>query len=276
MNINKIISNFLVFITRRLIEIFGIITLIFGILLFISLISYSPEDPNFIFPENTKIKNFLGYQGSYVSDIFFQSFGLISFLIPLTYFFTGLKIFKNKELFIFLENSFYIILYLLIGSLFFNSYYQSDIFSIYYINGNGGFIGNYLGNTFIKNAIIVNYNLSYYTFIFLIVSFFLLSINFKPKEFFLIIKKIVSKLFKKENQNYTNKNEIINEYIPQEEIKNLIQEDLPFIKSDSNKTFISKKFKLPNIELLKKPSKLEKNKLNKDEYNDPEFLGLNF
>ena len=118
MNINKIISNFLVFITRRLIEIFGLITLIFGILLFISLISYSPEDPNFIFPENTKIQNFLGYQGSYVSDIFFQSVGLISFLIPFTYISTGLKIFKNKELLIFLKNSFYTILYLLIGSFF--------------------------------------------------------------------------------------------------------------------------------------------------------------
>ncbi len=272
MNINKIISNFLVFVARRLIEIFGLITLIFGILLFIALISYSPEDPNFIFPENTKIQNFLGYQGSYVSDIFFQSVGLISFLIPFTYISTGLKIFKNKELLIFLENSFYTILYLLIGSFFFNFYYQTDIFSIFYINGNGGFIGNYLGNSFIKNAIIINYDLSYYAFLFLIVSFFLLSINFKPQEFFLMTKKIVSKLFKKENQNYTNKSEVINEYIPQEEIKNLIQEDLPFIKSDSNKTFTSNKFKLPNIELLKKPSRSEKDKLNKDEYNDPKFL----
>ncbi len=73
MNINKIISNFLVFVTRRLIEIFGLITLIFGVLLFISLISYSPEDPNFIFPENTKINNILGSKGSFTSDIFYQS-----------------------------------------------------------------------------------------------------------------------------------------------------------------------------------------------------------
>ena len=37
--------------------------------------------------------------------------------------------------------------------------------------------------------------------------------------------------FGNRSKNYTNKNEIINEYIPQEEIKNLIQDDLPFIKS---------------------------------------------
>ena len=33
---------------------------------------------------------------------------------------------------------------------------------------------------------------------------------------------------KKMKKSYTDKSEIINEYIPQEEIKNLIQEDLPF------------------------------------------------
>ena len=36
-------------------------------------------------------------------------------------------------------------------------------------------------------------------------------------------------------KNYTDKSEIINEYIPQDEIKNLIQEDLPFIKSENNR-----------------------------------------
>ena len=48
----------------------------------------------------------------------------------------------------------------------------------------------------------------------------------------------------KDNKNYTDKSEIINEYIPQDEIKNLIQEDLPFIKSE-NKSETKIKFKLP-------------------------------
>ena len=63
---------------------FGIVFII-G-LLFIALISYSPNDPNFIFPENTEIKNLLGFQGSYISDLFFQSIGFISYLISLTLF----------------------------------------------------------------------------------------------------------------------------------------------------------------------------------------------
>ena len=46
------------------------------------------------FPENTEIKKLLGFQGSYISDLFFQSIGLISYLIPLTLIFTGINILK--------------------------------------------------------------------------------------------------------------------------------------------------------------------------------------
>ena len=272
MNINKIINNFLVFVAKRLIEIFGAITSIFGILLLLALISYSPEDPNFIFPENTKIKNLLGFQGSYISDIFLQSIGLISFLIPFTYIFTGIKIFKSKEIFIFLENTFYIILYLIIGTLFFNSFYYSDIFTIYYLNGNGGFVGNYLSNNFIGDLILKNQKFSYYILIIFILIFFLLSINFNVNNFLLFIKTMFNKILKNENQNYTNKNEIISEYIPQEEIKNLIQEDLPFIKSDATRESKNIKFQLPKIDLLKKPSKSEKNRSSDNDYKDPKFL----
>ena len=74
------------------------------------------------------------------------------------------------------------------------------------------------------------------------------------------------------DKNYTDKSEIINEYIPQEEIKNLIQEDLPFIKADSIKSDSKIKFKLPNIDLLKTPNKKEKTIINKNEKNDPKFL----
>ena len=97
MDIKKLGNSILVFIIKRLIEIFGIFIFCLGILLFLALISYSPSDPNFIFPENTKIQNILGFQGSYVSDLFIQSAGLISYLIPVTYLFTGINIFKKKK-----------------------------------------------------------------------------------------------------------------------------------------------------------------------------------
>ena len=82
MNIKNIARNALEFTINRLIEILGVLITVVGLLLLIALISYSPEDPNFIFPDNLEIKNLLGIRGSYVSDIFYQSIGLISFLIP--------------------------------------------------------------------------------------------------------------------------------------------------------------------------------------------------
>ena len=142
MDIKKLANSVLNFALRRLIEIAGTIIFIIGILLFISLVSYSPEDPNFIFSENTKINNLLGYQGSYISDLFLQSIGIISYLIPLTFLITGINIFKRKNIFLILENTFFIVVYSIIGSSFFN-YYYIDAFELY-INGNGGFVGNYI------------------------------------------------------------------------------------------------------------------------------------
>ena len=106
MNIKKIANSLLIFITNKIIEIMGILVSIFGILLLIALLSYSPSDPNFIFSDNTEIKNFLGFQGSYISDFFFQAFGIISFLIPLTYFLSGIKVVKEKKIFFLIENTF--------------------------------------------------------------------------------------------------------------------------------------------------------------------------
>jgi len=89
------------FIIKRLAEFMGLALIICSILLFISLISYSPEDPNFIFPKNTEIKNLLGLKGSYTSDIFYQSLGLIAIIIPFSIFFTGINVFRKKKIFIY-------------------------------------------------------------------------------------------------------------------------------------------------------------------------------
>ena len=269
MDIKKLSNTTLNFITKRLIEIFGLIITLLGVLILISLISYSPEDPNFIFPENTDIENYLGFRGSFVSDLILQSIGLIAYLIPFTYIFTGLNIFRKKEILIIIENTFLIIIYSSFGSLFFATYY-SEVF-ILYINGGGGFIGTFLSTTFIQGFINSYQSFFYYFLILLTIIFFLLSINFNPKAFFQNFKKLLNIMFKNREKNYTNKNELINEFIPQEEIKDLIQEDLPFIKTD-NSSLNKKKFSLPSIELLKIPSNKERDKSNKNENNDPEFL----
>jgi len=269
MNIKKTANLLINFAFKRLAEIFGIVIFFAGLLLLISLLSYSPEDPNFIFPKNTEIKNILGIRGSIISDLFFQSVGLISYLISITLVITGINILIVKQNFLIIENIFFVVIYSIFGTLFLN-HYHSNAFTLY-INGNGGFVGTYLSDSFLNSFISVNEGIAYYLLIIIILFLFLLSINFNPIKFYKIIKKI-TQFFKKDNEkNYTYKNEIIKEYIPQDEIKNLIQEDLPFIKAEET---VDKKikFKLPSLDLLKSPNKKDREISNKTETSDPEFL----
>ena len=119
MDIKKTANLLLNFTLKRLAEIFGIIIFFAGVLLFIALFSYSPEDPNFIFPKDTEIKNLLGFHGSFISDLFFQSFGFVAYLISLTYIITGINIFRLKEFFLIIENTFIAILYTINWNTFF-------------------------------------------------------------------------------------------------------------------------------------------------------------
>jgi len=269
MNIKKTANLLFNFAIKRLAEIFGVLISLVGVMLLLALITYSPNDPNFIFPENTKIENLMGFKGSFISDLFFQSVGLIAYLIPFTLIITGINILKTKDFFLFIENNFFTILYLIFGTLFFAHYY-SDTYALL-INGNSGFVGQYLDQTFLKSLILINEDIFFYIFILIISIFFLISINFNLRKFITFIKNNFDSFFKKDSKNYTDKSEIINEYIPQDEIKNLIQEDLPFIKSE-NKSETKIKFQLPSLELLKIPTKKERDSFEKNETHNPEFL----
>jgi S-DNA-T family DNA segregation ATPase FtsK/SpoIIIE len=270
MEIKKIAKNSLNFAINRFIQIVGISITISGLLLLISLLSYSPEDPNFIFPENVKIINILGFQGSFISDIFFQSFGLIALLIPFSFIFMGSNIFLSKKISLIIESLFFTILYSVFGSLFFSNFYPKA-FKLY-INGNGGFVGNFLDSTFLNSLINLNTQISYYLLIIIIIILFLTSIKFKINFFYNFSTNLFKILFLKKEKNYTNENEVINEFIPQNEIKSLIQEDLPFIKNESKLDNNKLKFTLPSVDLLKIPSKKEREKLRNEDYIDSEFL----
>jgi len=270
MKLKKLADNAINFLINRVIEIIGIAILMVGILLLASLITYSPDDPNFIFPENLAIKNILGFRGSFTADIFFQSFGVVALLIPFSLTISGINIILNKKIFLIIESIFFTILYSFFGSLFFSFFYPTT-FKLY-INGNGGFIGKYLETTFLNSIININLQIFYYIFVILILITFLTSIQFKIIIFYKFTKKIIKFLFSKKEKNYTNENEIISEFIPQEEIKSLIQEDLPFIKNDNKAINKKIKFKLPSVDLLKIPTQKNKEKLRDDDYIDSEFL----
>ena len=270
MKLKKLANNVINFSTNRIIEVFGVAVFLVGLLLLASLITFSPDDPNFIFPKNTEIKNIFGFHGSFTADIFLQSFGLIALLIPFSFIISGINIILTKKIFLIIESTFYIVLYSLIGSLFFSLFYPTS-FKLY-INGNGGFIGEYLETTFLSSIIFSNSQFFYYILTLSILILFLISIQFKINSLYKFIKKIFKFLFSKKEKNYTNKNEIISEFIPQEEIKSLIQEDLPFIINENKSDGKKIKFKLPSVDLLKIPTQKDKNKLKDDDYIDSEFL----
>ena len=244
--INKI-SDFII---KRLAELLGIFLVTSSILLFISLISYSPEDPNFIFPENQNIKNILGFRGSFIADIFFQSIGIISLLIPFSLLFTGLTITINKKLIIIIENIFFIILYTIAASFFFGIFYKDTYWLI--INGNNGFVGDLMSETVIADLLNINKTVSYYLLIFIISLFFLLSSNFKISHifnFFMLIKN----LFSSKKKIAVNQENITKEFINNETPKEPpIQDDL-FKGTKSNLNDV--RIKLPLIDFLKKPEK---------------------
>ena len=270
MEFKKLANNTINFGINRIIETAGIAFVIIGLLLLVSLATFSPDDPNFIFPDNTEIKNLLGFNGSYTADLFFQTFGLIALLIPFTLIFSGINIVLNKKIFLIFESIFYSVLYSSFGSLFFSFFYPTA-FNLY-INGNGGFIGKYLEATFLTSLININSQISYYFLILIILILFLISIHFKIIYFYKLIKKLFKLIFIKKEKSYTNENEIISEFIPQEEITNLIQEDLPFIKSENKSPSKKIRFKLPTIDLLKIPTQKDREKLKDEDYIDSEFL----
>tara|TARA_Y100001970_G_scaffold184625_1_gene224593 strand:+ start:1741 stop:3846 length:2106 start_codon:yes stop_codon:yes gene_type:complete len=254
MNIKTLLDKFTKFALNRFAELTGLFFLMISALLLVSLITYSPEDPNFIFTESVEIKNLLGARGSYASDLFYQSIGLIALLIPITIFSTGIYIIKEKSFLIIIENFFFIILYTLLGSLFFTVFHNESFWLT--INGNNGFIGNLFEESFIINLININQTISYYLIIFVIFIIFLKSINFKVKFLIQIFKRILG-LFYLTRKGSDNTEEII--HSSEEKIKDTrIQENFSFdVKSTTSKNKIYK-FKLPSLDFLIKPTKKER------------------
>jgi len=267
MELKITLSNILNFIVNKIIQIFGIVVVIFGITFFLSLISYSPNDPNFIFPSEREISNLIGIKGSILSDFFFQSIGLISFLIPLTFIFAGINIYFQKKIILILESIFFIILYSLIGSIFLSYFYENSFWLS--INGNGGYVGSFLLTLFFENLIALNEKLFFYMIIIIITSLFFLSIKINFKSLINIKNNFRQILF--------TKNRIISEDLNPDKIydnDSLVnstpkQENFSFENFSKSKDIKSVKTKLPLIGFLDVPkSKDNENSYSKSSYDE--------
>ena len=251
----ELINKIGTFCINRLAELVGFVIVVTSIFILISLITYSPGDPNFIFPENTPIKNLMGSKGSFVSDLMFQSFGLVSLLIPFSFFFTGVFVAISKKFVTIIENTFFIIIYILFASLFFSAFNEKSYWLI--INGNNGFLGDLFSETFILEAVKNSKNFSYYFLIFLILILFLKSINFKISYILNVLKSLFLILKRKNKVENMAENTVINENIETETNQEAMQEKFLFDKKPEPE-IKSIKFKLPTLDFLKQPTRKEK------------------
>ena len=269
---SNIYNNLLNFVKKRTFELVGLLLILSSLALTISFITYSPNDPSFIYGEESKtVKNFFGIYGSIISDFLLQSFGLIAFLLLATFISWGLTLIVKKELKKFISKIFFIVLYLIFGCTFIYITYNKSYWLI--DNGNSGFVGHIIYDFVYKHFPLIQSKYSSLSLIFLTAVFFILASNIS-------IKKITTNLFdsmkslftkKEANQSYEPQLKEINEGQPIVEKKS--QQSFMFEKKDINTEIKMKaKFKLPSVDLLtKKTSKINITNLNKNRPN-PEFM----
>jgi len=212
----------------------------------LAVLSYTPDDPNFIFSEGQKVKNFLGINGSIISDFFFQSVGLISYFIPITIIFSAINIFFKKTPSIIVNNIFLVVCYSLIGTFFLSVFLTSPYFL--YINGNGGFVGNFLNESVFLKLEFLDNKITYYFSLIAFILLFVLSLN--PNSYWI-------KIFIRKKKDDQVKDQIISQD-PQFKEKETVQETFNLSESISEPKKVGA-FKLPSLDFLKVPEKKVKN-----------------
>jgi S-DNA-T family DNA segregation ATPase FtsK/SpoIIIE len=257
------------FTKNRLIEALGILLMCSSIFLIISIVSYSPSDPNFIYsPEDSEIKNIAGFYGSVISDFLLQALGLISIFLPINFFYWGYKILTQKRVDNFILKIFFTLCYVVLGTISLNAFYNISFWLI--DNGNGGFVGRSIRENIYYFSPIIENSYLIYTIIVLAIVFFILSLSIKLKEiikifnFPIIVIKQITTLFKK-NKRVTD-NEINATDTGLENLENdkndgqKMQPILPFSKTKELKN-ANNNFSLPSLNFLEKNPDL-KNKKN--------------
>ena len=256
------VTNFL---KKRTLEFLGLFLILTSLILTISFITYSPEDPSFIYGEsNTEIKNFFGIYGSSIADFMLQSFGLASFLFLANLIFWGLSLLLRKEIKKILLKLFFVVGYLIFGSTFFYLTFNNSFWLI--DNGNSGFVGQIIYN-FINSLIPwVDNKYSLFAMSFLTLTFFVFSSDLNVKSIFDRVFKIILFIFKKKEKIETSIS-FSNSELAEKEVKTeKPQQSFLFEKTkrDFKETEKQNKYKLPSLDLLEKnksnPNLLDSNK----------------
>ncbi len=265
-----------IFVINRTLELSGLLIAILGIFVFMSVISYSPFDPNINNLNSSEVTNVIGMVGANVSDILIQMFGYFSLLICPVLISWSYKIFFKKRLRFFALNLFLLPLMIIALSIF------SELIQLSSING---FIANevvyyLMSSNLIENNYIFYASASFSFILFLL--FFYGSMGLNANEwsniyiFLKIIINLTTKLASKSGflKKYFTFNFSFNKKINQPGVSNQKLEpkiDFDRIKDQPVNNFISEpkkdilieeqdeifiddiNYKAPGIDILTRP-----------------------
>lgn len=228
-------------------EILGVISILSGIAVLISLFSYSPWDPSPFthLPKGESVKNLLGPFGSYLSDTLFQGIGFTSYIIPLILSLYGLRRILNKERKPRLIASIGLIVLILSFS---------SLLSLIFKTSSGGVIGFLLSKLSLK---ILSTTGSYLLFVPLILITVMFLLPFSVVDFIRSAKnKIMVRPVSVSTGKEKKKEPLPAVTVEQPAVESYRQEPLPFALPEPRPKLMQKlrsDYELPRIELLKEP-----------------------
>ena len=254
-----IFKNILDFIRKRAIELSGLLLIVAALVLSIAFFSYSPADPIHILGEdNIKINNLFGIYGVFVADFLLQSFGLPSFLIPITLTIWGITLMVEKEIPKIILKIFFLVLYLITSCFFIYITINNSFWLI--SNGNSGFVGQIIF-FWVQDYFPDVLNNDYIRFVLIITTiiFFTAASNINFTYIFnnsLKITKFFNKSKKKEiieNSDFNDSSEEINKQKIDKLQQSFLFDKILEPRKPELKNNEIKYFNLPSIDLLEKP-----------------------
>ena len=248
MNINsKIFAGSIDFIKRRFAELAGLAMVVISGGFIFSLSKYSPDSPSFILKsEQIDFTDYFGSLANAISDIFLQSFGLISFLIGVSILLWGIKLILDKKINKFLNKLFYTVLYISTGCLLVYIFNNNSFWLIHH--GNAGFVGEKSFNLIYKYFPIIESDFSKIALIILFLLFFSLSSGINFTKFFVNFSSLFRK--KRDGKKVEEVDNNIDLNINNESQTNINQQQSFSFQKIIEKN--SKKYALPSLTLLSK------------------------
>ena len=255
----KILDNSVNFLKKRVAELAGFLMVVTSVFFIYSLSKYSPENPSFILKsDQIELTNYFGSLSNAISDIFLQSFGLISFFIGLSILFWGINLILDKKINKIINKLFYTIAYISCGCLLIYIVNNNSFWLIYH--GNAGFIGEKSFNFIYKYLPIIERDFSKITLIVLFLFFFILSSGIKFNKIFPYFFSSLKNLFKnmKVKEGTIEESDSIHDLNKEKNESGFSkQQSFSFQKVDEKR---SGDYKLPSVALLaKKANVINKN-----------------